>query len=177
MPEPKSGPSLKEIAVFVLLAALLVLIFRSVSGRVNVVPVGTPLPEMMTQGWLNAPEAVSREGLAGKVVLVDCWATWCPPCRRSLPTLAKVYATYHPKGVEFVGLTAEEETDRSVIEETVKGVPGFDWPVGFGAFPTMDMLGITAYPTLILFDTSGRAVWSSNSTSGLEAALDKALGR
>ncbi len=171
----------------VLLVAAVALIVWPRGGSESLLAVGMPMPEMMAEGWLNVqprddrdelPEGagiLGRGDLVGKVVLVDCWATWCPPCRESLPKLAKLYAKYHPRGVEFVGLTPEGGSARRAVEDFVATVPGFDWPVGYGATPTLDMLGIRFFPTLIVFDTQGRVVWSSTSTYGLAEALDEAL--
>ncbi len=146
-------------------------------GMNELIPVGSPLPELMAEGWLNSATAPSPASLRGQVVLVDCWATWCPPCRESLPKLAKLYAKYHPLGVEFVGLTPEGGSARMAVESYMTTVAGFDWPVGYGASPTLDMLGIQFFPTLILFDSQGHTVWSSTSTYGLEEVLDVELGK
>ena len=43
--------------------------------------------------------------LKGKVVLLDFWATWCPPCRASLPHLVELYKQYHSQGLEVVGIS------------------------------------------------------------------------
>ena len=134
-----------------------------------------PLPELMATGWLNTDSIPSRQNLSGKVVVIDCWASWCPPCREAMPELAELYAKYHPFGVEFVGLTPESEGERTAIEQFIDSTEGFDWPVGYGAAPTLDMLGIQGYPTVIVFNAQGIAIWSSHHLSGIEDALDQAL--
>lgn len=51
-----------------------------------------------------AGEPVSLSELNGKVVMVDFWSSWCPPCRREAPTLAQVYREYDDEDIQFIGV-------------------------------------------------------------------------
>lgn len=179
--EVREPMSWGEIAGFALLGLVVVLLVRSSrSANSNLVPTGTPFPAIMAEGWLNADQApydgrVSVEDLQDKVVVVDCWATWCPPCRAAMPELTELYAKYQPLGVEFIGLTPESEQERGTIAKFIESVDGFDWPVAYGTMPMQDMLGIRGWPTVIVFGANGTAVWSSNRLIGIEEVLDQAL--
>jgi cytochrome c biogenesis protein CcmG, thiol:disulfide interchange protein DsbE len=52
---------------------------------------------------------VDLASLAGKVVVVDFWATWCAPCKEELPVLQKLYAKYSAKGLVVVGVSVDKD--------------------------------------------------------------------
>ena len=52
---------------------------------------------------------ISLSSLKGKVVLIDFWASWCGPCRRSAPDLKKTYEKYQSKGFEIYGVSVDQD--------------------------------------------------------------------
>ena len=75
----------------------------------------------------------------------------------------------------MIGLTPDSGGDVPRAEAFVKSIPGMDWPIGYGAQMPLEVLGVYEFPTLILFDKSGRSVWAGHGFQGLEDAVLKAL--
>lgn len=85
--------------------------------------VGHPAPSFKLAG-LDGNE-VSLASLKGKVVVLDLWATWCPPCRMSLPHLDKLYQSKKKDGLIVFAVDQQEEKDKvqAFVKETKLGVP------------------------------------------------------
>ena len=64
-------------------------------------------------------ENISLSSLKGKVVLIDFWASWCRPCRQTVPGLKKLYSQYHDKGFEIYGISLDENKSawKAAIEQ------------------------------------------------------------
>ena len=101
----------------------------------------------------------------GKLLIVDFWATYCPPCVKQVPQLAKLSKQYRDKGVEVVGLTSDEKSDqRQVIDFLRKA--GADYTVGYDnrwlstAFlkGTEDESGAPPIPQLFVISREGRVI-------------------
>jgi peroxiredoxin len=79
---------------------------------------GKPAPGFAIQDMND--KTVSLKDLKGKVVVLDMWATWCPPCRASLPHLDKLYDETKDKGVAVYAVNLQEDKDdvQSFIKQT-----------------------------------------------------------
>jgi thiol-disulfide isomerase/thioredoxin len=74
-------------------------------------------PRVLPASALDAPletldgKAFKLSDLKGKVLVIDLWATWCQPCRTSIPELVSMQKEYGPKGFEVVGLDIDPDSD------------------------------------------------------------------
>jgi cytochrome c biogenesis protein CcmG/thiol:disulfide interchange protein DsbE len=100
---------------------------------------------------------INLEKLKGKVVVLDFWATWCPPCRMEIPSFIKLYQAYHSRGLEIVGLTIEAPSSqpqgyfRQFLREAM-----INYPVGFSSDKTTKTYDVEVYPMTFFIDKTGK---------------------
>lgn len=102
----------------------------------------------------TAPEPLDLTAYRGKVVVVDFWASWCRPCRRSIPWLNELQARHSPRGLVVLGVntdTAREDADRFMAAVPVDFKVIFD-PQGQLAAHYK----LPGMPTSLIFDRDGR---------------------
>lgn len=95
------------------------------AAGVEVLPLPVPDEPYAFSLTTRSGEVVTSRGLRGKVVLIDCWATWCQPCMVKMPELKKLYNRYHRSGLEIIGVNFDERlTDMDAAVQK----NGLAWP-------------------------------------------------
>lgn len=129
------------------------------------------------------------ERFKDKVVLIDIWGTWCPPCRQSIPKLVELQDEYQDKGLVVVGVAFEEienaterrtalrefaeeyEINYLILDGTAGGVSE--------VFPTLE--GFRGYPTMVIIGRDGKVshantVFVPHENKKIRKETEKALG-
>ena len=129
--------------------------------------VGKKAKELKVKAWLNT-DPITLKDLKGKIVVLEFWATWCPPCRKSIPHLIKLYEKYKDKGVVMVSITSES---KSKVKSFVKK-NRMEYPVGTGG-TTSRIYGVRGIPHAFIINDKGIIVWEGHPMAGLDKALEK----
>lgn len=172
--EPKDR--LGRLALVAILAVA-VLITVQVVFRPKLPVAGSEIPSLRFE-MLDA-EPLEVRSLVGKVVLLDFWATWCPPCVESMPVLEKVSRELAPEGVVAIAINRDEAAKREELvrrflaKHRLEGLQvALDDGAAAGAF------GITGLPTLIVLGRDGNVFAShlgSIDERTLRALVEQAL--
>jgi thiol-disulfide isomerase/thioredoxin len=107
--------------------------------------------------FFNRSGQVNLAKYRGKVILLNFWATWCPPCRMEIPELVKLYKKYRPLGVRFIVLSVQFQEHRSqeYFENFIKKY-SMNFPVGLASPKTLMDYQINPIPTTFLIDKNGK---------------------
>ena len=113
-------------------------------------PIGTVAPPFSGTG-LDGTK-ISSADYAGKVLVLNFWATWCPPCRAETPDMNASYTKLHGADVAFLGADTSEGPQVVRTFTSIRGVP---YPTALGTAADYNAFGISALPTTIVIDAKG----------------------
>ena len=156
---------MKRLTILVLVVAAATM-FGVAQATQAAALVGKAAPEVSAQDWLNSPP-LALQALRGKIVVVEFWATWCPPCRKSIPHLIELNKKVAGKGVVIMGLTNEP---KEKVEPFAKEL-SMDYAIGGESASGKDY-GVTGIPTAFIVDTAGMITWQGHP---MDPAFEKSL--
>ena len=136
--------------------------------------IGTLSPEITLKD-VNGKE-ISLSSLKGKVVLIDFWASWCGPCRKSMKHLSAIYPALKTKGFEIYGISIDENTDdwkKAVAADKISWLQ-VNENGGWNA-PVANLWKIDQIPTSYLLDKQGKIVARDLEGRQLEAKINQLL--
>jgi len=169
------------LAVIALVAALALVVQRtqrSAAGAPHAQSTA-PVQKLSTEGMKPVPDLVlkdlndkpvSLKDYAGKVVLINFWATWCDPCKTEIPWLIELRNKYNDKGFEVLGVAMDDEGKKAVqpfVDKERFEVNGqklaMSYPVLIGDSDEADKFlggigGIVGLPTSVLVSRDGKRV-------------------
>ncbi len=122
--------------------------------------------ELSFTDFVTGREINVQQDLAGKVVLIDFWGTWCAPCVGDLPNLRKLRRTYGDRGFEIVGIATPDQNKPFPDQRLRDFIDGYkvDWPQWYTGQDLNDLdkgfdfprsWGVGSYPTHFILDAEG----------------------
>ena len=151
-----------------LLAGALLLLFSLTSFGLKV---GDKAVDLKVKNWIkNGPVQIEK----GKIYVVEFWATWCPPCRTSIPHLSKLQKKFKKDGVVVVGISSEK---KSKVEKFVKKQTDMNYSVATDANGQVYKKYMKEYrgiPNAFVVDKKGMIVWVGHPLD-LDGIIEKVI--
>lgn len=159
-------------AFFAAFAAFSVEVKRDVARKEALASFSGPLsygvrpPDFELPATDGATHRLEEQRRGKKVVLINFWATWCPPCRVEMPQLENLYQRYRDSGLQILAVDVgdEEEAIRTFLEEKSLSFPVLVDREGLVA----SLYRVEAFPTTVLLDAEGKVI---DVTEGLDPYL------
>jgi thiol-disulfide isomerase/thioredoxin len=177
-------PALEDkMKQFAKMAAFALLALGIAGGaKAQTLEVGSPAPKIEVGKWVKGDPI--KEFEKGKVYVVEFWATWCGPCKQSIPHLTELQKKYAGKAT-VVGVSVFEEPnakDEAYFEKVEKFVeefgPKMEYTVAIDgkeatmATTWMEAAGLNGIPSAFIVNQEGIVAWIGHPMAGLDRALE-----
>lgn len=111
----------------------------------------------------------------GKVVIIDFWATWCPPCKVAIPSMNKLYDAYNGQGLEVIGITVDSirgDSDKDKLKQFIEKF-AMKYPIAYASNEVRAIFGgIPSIPTVFILSKEKKVI---KSYAGFSAAVEKEI--
>lgn len=150
-------------------------------NRLAAIQPGQPAPEL--QGTTPAGKTITLSSLKGKPVLVDFWATWCVPCRKSFPHIKEIYNKYHDRGLEVFCIASDNKNVEGWRKAIIKdGIEPFhhilrEFKGEDGKMIDQnDIYNVSYIPSKFLVAADGTMIGRFDNPAELDAKLSELFG-
>jgi thiol-disulfide isomerase/thioredoxin len=133
---------------------------------------GRPAPALDAKEWFNTTNSLSLDQLQGKVVLLDFWGQWCPPCVERIPESELLQNKFKNQGLVVIGV---HSNDRSDDLGTFLKKNKITFPIVVDSGETARRYSITGWPTYFLVDKLGNVAWGFSYVPPKESQIQKLL--
>jgi thiol-disulfide isomerase/thioredoxin len=152
-------------------------------GALTAVPLrcadlGEPAAPLKIAAWVKGKPVDLAAGKGKTIHVVEFWATWCGPCRTSIPHLTELQKKFKDKGVVFVGVSDEELATVKPFVEKMGEAMEYLVAVDDAQQTTqayMKAFGVNSIPHAFVIDKEGKIAWHGHPMGGLEGVIEQML--
>jgi peroxiredoxin len=169
--------STASLAVRILLVTIAASILIAAADQVDAAPrSGQPAPHFKVVS--TSGQSLSPDNYRGHVLILDFFATWCQPCRQSIPHLVEMNRKYGKQGLQILGLSVDEDGERVV--KTFTDEFRVSYPLALAGDATTTAFGVRSVPIMYLIDKKGKIIevyrgYSSEMARSLEQTIKRLL--